>query len=330
MTGPVPKPPRRRRRVVAVVAILFAVPAAMLAISPSRRPAKAPPLPVPNGYDDLVRAGRLIRGDWPNQGDLAKADLGEVRAFLAANAPAFEALRVGLGRECLADFEDSQAGLAKLVAEMGPIRSLSRLVLARGRIAEADGRPGDAARAFSEAIALGRASMRGGLGISIQMGAVIQNLAIAQLRGVRDGLTLDDCRALIRDLEAMDRNPFTVADAADHYARWVAGAFNPFMRLQMRWLGVAQKGEADERALAVRGIDGSDRARRFLLVELAIRAHHREHGTWPKSVEALVPAYLDSAPIDPTTGSVLEYPKNPAGELTDDLGRIGDPGPPHP
>lgn len=52
-----------------------------------------PPLPVPNGYDDLLEAAKLIRGPEP---DLQKASPEELQAFVERNPDVLERARIGL------------------------------------------------------------------------------------------------------------------------------------------------------------------------------------------------------------------------------------------
>jgi hypothetical protein len=40
---------------------------------------------------------------------------------------------------------------------------------------------------------------------------------------------------------------------------------------------------------------------------LALHAHHRNHGTWPDSLDALVPEFLDAVPLDGSNGRPLYY-----------------------
>ncbi len=323
MTGPSEQ--SRRRLFLSLGAIIGLVLAigAWSSTGPAAKPRAK--LPEPNGFDDLARAGTLIRGPWPNQGDLAKADLEEVRRFLITNEPAFEAARLGLGRECVASFEDSQAGLVKLMEEAGQVRAVSRLFLAQSRVFEADGRLVDASKSCRESLALGQAIMQGGMIINVQMGSVIQELALRNLNPIRDRLPIDECRAILRDLEALDRRRVTPEAVGERRDAWYAESFTPIQRGMLGLSGIASKGAADERSLAKTSLDRIGRSMRFFQVGLAIHVYHLERKIWPRSVADLVPDYLPAIPTDPATGQPIDYPKNPDGELTDDLGAIGRP-----
>jgi len=287
--------------------------------------ARSRPDPGPNGWDDLSTAGVMIRDDRPNPGDLAKADLAAVRPFLAANRPALDRMRIGLARESVASFEDSQAGLEKLIDDLGRIRALSRLTLGLARVEEADGRILEASRACRETLALGRAASQGSLRQGVTLGSVLQSQAVDQLRKLRDRLPADECRLILREVEALERRRGDVDAVGSRLDRWVEGSYSPWQRMMLRWSGMRQKGRATEMARAKKFDDRGGRKVRFFLVELAVHAHFLDRKTWPRSVESLVPAYLASVPIDRATGKPIEYPRSPAGDLTDDLGAIARP-----
>ncbi len=42
-----------------------------------------------------------------------------------------------------------------------------------------------------------------------------------------------------------------------------------------------------------------------LIIDLAVRAYELDHGQHPKSLNELVPDYLDAVPVDPATGTKL-------------------------
>jgi hypothetical protein len=62
-------------------------------------------------------------------------------------------------------------------------------------------------------------------------------------------------------------------------------------------------------------------ALRALRIVVAIERYRRDHGDqMPADVDALVPAYLDSAPIDPFTGKSLRYVREADGYVAYSVG----------
>jgi hypothetical protein len=58
---------------------------------------KPEPLPNPNGYDDFVGAGAMLKGDVPDE---MTGTLEECRKFVTANREALDRGHLGLTREC--------------------------------------------------------------------------------------------------------------------------------------------------------------------------------------------------------------------------------------
>jgi len=317
-----PGKPRRAWIWLVLVAALLAGVFVASWVGPRPNPAK---LPTPNGYDDLVRAGSMIRGEWPNKGDLARADLAEVRAFVAANRASLDRMRVGLGRECLVPIDDTQDGFDRHFESVRPLRPLGRLLRGEVIIALAEGRVEDALRGELDGVRLGLAVAKGGMGNDLAVGCAIQVSTLEGIAGLRDRIPRDRLAGLIRDLEAADRLRVTPEAVEARWLAWYQGAHNPAMRAMLRWSGALQQLKTAERTMILRARERVDRRLRYLIAELAIHAYHEDRQAWPRSIRELVPAYLSAVPIDPTTGRPIDYPANEAGELTDDLSAIARP-----
>ncbi len=316
--------PRRWPRRLILIALVFGVGFATLAMS---RTPQADPfrLPVPNGYDDLVKAGSLREGAWPHKTDLGKATIDEIRPYVETNRKVLELARVGLGRECIVSIEDSQEGLNKHLDQISKIRDVHRLFDLEGRVLVADGRFAEAAKIYREALELGQVITQGGMAADGQLGWVLQEQTIRRLREFRRKIPVDEARTLLIDLDLLDHRRVTLQALEDRWARWYRGAFNPLIRAMMRANGLEAKGKTDQAGVAKKGLDKIERAMRYFQLELAIDLFHEDQKSWPRSVGELVPKYLSAVPVDANTGQPLEYPANQAGELTDDLSAIARP-----
>ncbi len=321
-----PKMTLRRKPLTIIVILGAALILSLTVLFSGRRPLPGPKRPDPNGFDDLVAAGSRIRGKWPNQGKLDQANLGELRAFVGANDAALGLVRMGLGRESLAHFEDSQAGLEGQIEGQRQVKNVARLLTAEGLVAESEGRIGDASRSYRAAMGVGQTLTQGGMLTDAQLGWFLQKSAGDRLRKLLDRLSKDDLKATLRDLEALDRRRVDADAVVARWERWYRGAFSPIQRGIMGMNGLAKSEWANQVALATKAHDRAERDFRFLLVQLAIHAHHLDKGSRPRSVGELVPTYLSAVPVDPGTGKPLDYPVNPSGELSDDLGQVGQPG----
>jgi hypothetical protein len=46
---------------------------------------------------------------------------------------------------------------------------------------------------------------------------------------------------------------------------------------------------------------------RLLLIDLALRSYHADHGEYPRNLESLAPQYLTEVPLDPFCGKPIVY-----------------------
>jgi len=326
MIGPAAgPPPRRLRRRLAIGAILGMMVAIVAAQWILRHRPAGPNTPDPNGYDDLTRAGSMVRWVSPEKGNPAQAGLATFRPSVQSNRPALDLARVGLGRQSLAHFPDNQAGLAEQVASQSRLRRVAWILTAEGTVAEADGRIADASRSYLDGLRLGQAATQGEMLTGAQLGWFLQKPGIDRLRKLRDRLPPEEVKRILRELDTLDRHRVPVEAVVARWERWYRGAFGTISRIVLRANGVEAIERSTQQFQARKAHDAAARSLRFLMVELAIHAHHQDQGTWPKSMAELVPAYLASVPIDPATGRALDYPASPSGELTDDLGAIARP-----
>ncbi len=290
--------------------------------SHSLEPVKLPTL---NGYDDIVQAGAMIQGTWPNKGDLQKASIDEIRPFVGANKASLDRARVGLQRESMVHMDETHKGLGDHLNEINQIRSLNRLLMGEALIFEADGQFDRSARTYGEVMELGQAVSQNGMMIDVTTGIAIQQQALTRIGNLSGRLSSIESKSLIRQLESIDQRRVTFEAVETCEDRWMQGAYPAYQRMMMRWSGVEQKSKADVRKTIVPIFDKKCRQLRFLEVQLAVHAFHADQKTRPKSVAELVPTYLPTVPLDPTSGEPLEYPANEAGELTDDLSQIARP-----
>lgn len=75
---------------------------------------------------------------------------------------------------------------------------------------------------------------------------------------------------------------------------------------------------------AVTTLDQANARRDATIAALALHRWHAEHGSFPESLDALVPAYLPRLPLDPVDGKPLRYAITPDGPVLYSLGADGD------
>jgi hypothetical protein len=148
--------------------------------------------------------------------------------------------------------------------------------------------------------------------IAYLVSIAVQSTGLHNLRDLRDKLSPEQCRRVIRLLEEVDGKRERAAD--------VAKSETQFMNSNVRRMGflasISMKvsgAQAKEIAQATSILDSSERrqnaARRLFLTNLALRVYRLEHGEDPPDLGVLVPSILKSVPIDPYSDKPLLYQK---------------------
>ncbi len=213
-----------------------------------------PKLPDPNGFDNLVAAGSCIRGDWPSgTKGLEDANRVAMKAFVEANRPVLDLARVGLSRDCLVHFEDSQAGLEEQIEGQRRFKDVWRLLTIEGLVAESEGRIGDAGRSYRDILFMGQALTQDGMLTDAKLGWFLQKLAGNRLRRILGQLSKEDLKATILDLEAIDRRRVSAGAVVARWRRWYRGAFSTIQQSLMRWNGLEATERANQRTRAAQG-----------------------------------------------------------------------------
>jgi hypothetical protein len=281
-----------------VVAVLLVVAALIFTLG---QPAAAlAPLPNPNGYEDFVKAGRMVADDSPGDGTMSEEDL---RAFVKKNAEALNLARAGLSRECRVPLEYS-ATIDTHHQDLSVLKRLAFTLKAEGRLAEMENRPGEAAESYLGVVRLGHAVSRGGVMIDSLVGLAIEAIGVTRLENLSRNLDANQCREVASALETAEsgrESAQTILNQEHVWARRTGGLKGQLARLVMfktpqqveqKWAGRVAAQQARTRSL---------------LVQLATRAYELEKGERPKSLADLVPVYLKTIPQDPLTGTNMAY-----------------------
>ena len=294
-------PPRSRRRwlmALGIGGVLIAVPIAWLAALGAGLDEA---IPNPNGYDDLVAAGREIAGDFVKADPKVAGNDELLRAIVAENANALARARVGLGRASAVPLADD-GSLQDHIDDFNAVRKVGRLLACEAALAEREGRKGEAASGCVDLIRLGRAASSGGLVIDRIAEGAIQNPGVEGLARLAATLPADEARRLAREVERLDRDREPLTRVFDRDLRctlawggWQARVAYSMNRTAMQaMLGPAKTAtdQADRRAQALM---------RLLATTLALRAYRLDHPDAPDPADltALVPAFLDAVPADP-------------------------------
>jgi hypothetical protein len=265
-------------------------------------PPAPPPLPNPNGYDDFVKAGKMLARD---TGIFNETDLTQVREIVSVNAAALVLAREGLGNQCRVPVKYTAAFSSNHGGEMGSIKFLARAFIAEGRLAEMENRPADAAKSYLDTIHLANESARGGMVIDKLVGEAIEEYGVDHLQRLLPKLDAKTCRKTAAALEALDAQTPTWNEAMQQASEWSHRTFFGWRQelaslLDNYKLRMNQKYEKVESDLKEKHL-----ASRRLIFDLAARAYKLDSGKPPASAADLVPDYLKAVPQDPVTGRNL-------------------------
>ncbi len=270
----------------------------------SNRPLPPQPLPSPNGYDDFLEAGQLVVG---NPEAYTSTSPEKLRELLATNAEALKLVKQGLTRSCRARTDFSVGNFSIHMNELARFKLLVHLLVAEGRLAEMEHRTNDAMQSYLDAVRFGQEACRGGLVIDKLVGIACQANGIQSLQKIVAGLDASQCRVAIQALEKALTDGESRGEIMNHERRWSRAntRFLDLIRVRMATRSLNPMKQT-EKQLTVK-MRHSEVVIKRVMIDLAGRAYQVELGKPPGNLADLVPAYLPAMPIDPVTGTKLNY-----------------------
>ena len=261
-----------------------------------------PPLPNPNGYEDLVKAGKMADNE---TGNYYEMKLEELRQLVGRNSGALRAARTGLQEDCAVPLQFSENYMSQHFPELAGYKRLAQAFVAEGRLAELENRPGDAAKSYLDVICLGHKSDHGGVLIDQLVGTAIEVMGVSQLQKLVDQLNAKACHETAATLETLDSQRQTWNEVMQQERDWSRRMF-PGVRFEIaRVMSRNSLNQAYQKA--EQKFDKQESSTRRLMIDLAARAYELDKGHRPTSVADLVPDYLKTVPQDLVTGTNLVY-----------------------
>ena len=280
--------------------VLVALVAATLLLGPSTPAAK--PIPVPNGYDDFIAAGKLIAARTP---DWQTLDLPALRTLVASNAPALALVRTGLTKQCLVPPAGSRTNMDAYLERLAGFKRTALAFSAETRVAATDGRTNAAALAALDCIRFGQETVRGGPIIDHLVGVAIRALGFARLQPLLPALDAPTLKRATADLEHVWTTRETIAEVEANEARWVRANFPLAQRTAYKFVSFFQPSLARN---PLAKLDPSYQQVAHTMLDCAARAYEQETGSPPAGVTNLGPRYLKAVPVEPATGRPMALP----------------------
>lgn len=266
-----------------------------------RKPA-FPPLPSPNAYDDFLSARKSASGPI---GDFPVLSKDELRELLATNVEALRIVRQGFTHTCSVPTEAAITNFSAMINDLADFKALAQLLAAEGRLAELEGRPGDAAESYCDAMRLGNEISHGGFLIYRLVGVAIEAIGGSRLAKVSPELNPAQRTAVIARLETLEDARVTweeVMRNENAFARHELRKGPNVVKLIISWWSARPaKAKAKVRHdLALAHL-------RLNVTELALQAYLAQNGRSPPALAELVPKYLKRAPLDPFSEQPMVY-----------------------
>jgi hypothetical protein len=293
--------PRNRNRLIVI--IVLAVPVAIFVWSIFLNAFKvppAPPLPNPNGYDDLVKAGELLAPNFLAYTNLDEAGL---ETLVSEDSNALVLARAGLQKQC-------HTSLDYLIGTtnwdwLNNLKYLGGAFAAEGRLAEIQGYTNEAVKSYLDVIHLANESSRGGVMIDELVGIAIEARGTSELQRLVPQLDSQTCSNTATALETLDSQRQTWDEVMQQEHDWARRNF-PGIKHEIQRMMERSSVEKISRAAEAR-FNKQETKTRQLIIDLAARVYLLDKGHSPASVTDLVPDYLKTIPQDPLTGTNMTY-----------------------
>ena len=271
-------------------------------------PPVPPPLPNPNGYDDLVQAGLAIVGE-PRPDE--ERTLKELHAFVQTNAPAFALIQTGLARQCCVPVKFSDAWMRTHFPELPAIKTAAYALMASGRLAELDRDFPAAAKAYLDCITLAAESSRGGLLVDRVHGATCEALGSRELFNIVPELDAATCSNAVQVLKVLESRRESDAEVMALENKWTRATQSGFGYWRRRLVEMIRnrtlKPASTTDAQLLRKANQRELQTVSLMVALALRTYELEKGQPPQRLEDLVPEFLEKVPLNPVTGTNITW-----------------------
>jgi len=264
------------------------------------------PLPSPNGYGDLVKAGQMIKGV---VSDYDKASLEQLRGIVSTNTGALALARSALSNQCGVTLQFSRAYVTNHLPELIGFRSLAYAFVCEGKFAERENRFGDASKSCLDAVDFGNETGRGGVLMDEMIGIAIESVGVGQLQTIVTNLDAKTCRETAATLETLSAQRQTWNETLQQEDAWSRRSFSglqgKMIRLYYKLVYYRTRKQNLERAIGT--INSTQKKEDQLLIDLAARAYELDKGHPPASAADLVPDYLKAIPQDPVTGTNMVH-----------------------
>lgn len=289
-------------------------------------------LPDPNGWDDLVAAGKVIDDGSPILNmSIEHPSTEELATEIAKFSSAYDQIRLALTRPCLAPFWPAGGNFESIGSALpfwddtSGLRSVARALVREAELAQQQGRFRDAASISIENIRVGQASTRGGVLIHYLIGIHIEGIGHSTLYSAVAHLDQKSCSDTIAALEQAEHSREPLDEVIERDRIWNENSNGWHRHLLVVLMDMTDSYGDTHETFHRQVLPEVQTIGRLLMVELALRQYQLAHDAWPDTLDELVPQYLREVPTDPfdAEGRPLRYKRSGEGYLLYSVGYDG-------
>ena len=285
-------------------------------------------LPNPNGYSEFLTAARLAATTQFNGNGTFEYDtaaLSSLAAEVSKCDGVYDKIDMGLRLPSKVPVDYSISSDQFPVDDRMSLRTASRALLGKARLAALKGEPAEAASTYLQDVRYGHAICRGGLLVDMLIGNACGGGGEYGLYRQKDGLSASQLKETIEALWQLNcrDEPFDTFYSRDR--AWSQRAYGWHNHLQIILEDITGDNTFDDPAIYGRANAFQRAIDQLLVCELAIAKYIKMNGRIPGALADLVPSCLDTVPINPldSNGNSLRFIPHAADYILYSVGMNG-------
>jgi hypothetical protein len=264
-----------------------------------------PPLPNPNGYDNVIAgASRITR----LSNSPASASTEELTQLVALNQAALEEIRRGLKLPCAVPVSMDYSWMAGHSTHLMALKKAAQAFACEMELHRRNGDSLAALETGSDLLKMSQAGTRHGVLITSLVGTACAAIAMGQFTNMLATLDANGCRRAAQILYQHDREREPFEETIRHEREWSRRTYGLWRYVMMQAMEAFSKKNPARQTGIEQGQQLRVRQSRQLMLRLAVRAFTLEQGRPPKQASELVPNLLPALPLDPATDQPMDLP----------------------
>jgi hypothetical protein len=263
-----------------------------------------PPLPQPNGYDMLTQAASKILRSQTSVKDMTTS---EVAALVAKNRSALDELRRALALPSAVPVQMNQAWMQTHFMNLKNLKAAATAMDSEAFFLRQQGNLTGALDESLDMMRFGKAIARQGLLIDFLVGGACEMMASSRMTNLLTTLNAADCHRAALALEQQDARRESLEDITRRDREWTRKTYGPSALILDVLAQLSFEPDKRLSANTAKKYRTIVLRSRLLMLNLAGRAFELERGRKPTRASELVPDYLHAIPVDPESGSALEW-----------------------